>query len=153
MIVGFHCGFSGRTVADGAVGRHSPKSVSNAVTYKPPPCCEASIHANSRRQSGRRRRLVSRAAMKDRKMPQPVIVNMVFHGSFGEDKSRMPKTIAPQRKKTTASIRRKSRLKRANHNLRRSFLAVFSKVVFFKRLNGDGVAAMKCGHAKLQLII
>ena len=85
--------------------------------------------------------------MTDRRTQQPVIVNIVFHGSFGEYKSRMPKTTAPQIKKTTASRRRKSRLKRVNHNLRRSFLAVFSKVVFFKRLNGDGMAAMKSGHA------
>ncbi len=68
-----------------------------------------------------------------RRTPQLVIVNMVFHDSFGEDKSRVPKTTAPQIKKTTASRRRKSRLKRANHNLRRSFLAVFSKMEVFKR--------------------
>ena len=132
MTVGFHVGFSGRMVADGRAGRHLPRSVSKAVTKRPPPCCDASIQANNCRQFGRRRRLVSRAVMADRSTPQPVIVNMVSHGSFGEDKSRMPKTTAPQIKKTTVSRRRKSRLKRANHNLRRSFLAVFSKMVVLK---------------------
>ena len=39
-------------------------------------------------------------------------------------------------KNTTTSRRRKSRLKRANHNLRLSFLAVFSNVVFFNGFEG-----------------
>ena len=135
-MAGFHGGFSGSSSAVGVAGCHAPKSVSMAVTYRPPPCWAASIQARSRRQSGRRRRLVSRAAMAAANMPQAVMTSVSFHGSFGEDRSRIPKTTAPQMKNTTTSRRRKSRLKRANHNLRLSFLAVFSNVVFFNGLEG-----------------